>query len=170
MWNWFSVCFFFAQGPPLYSFTYVSKYSCPSTRLRDSSDLTQGLWHTPPPCFSPPPKRHTSPFKCGGKWRTLTTLLYRKDLMHRAEPNKDASVLFWPLLERTTGRRSFNKTDQIGWPTEHTYTSLHGKMVYSIGQRDFMMQKRESARVSHWHSHWFALTQQLQDISMKLAV
>lgn len=39
-------CVFFAQGPPLYSFTYVSKYSCPSTRLKDSSTLTQALRDT----------------------------------------------------------------------------------------------------------------------------
>lgn len=74
-------CVFSAQGPPLNSFTYVSKYSCPSTRLKYSSSLTQALRHSrlqsffPPQLILFPKKAHAAVFT-----QEKVTHLNRKEL------------------------------------------------------------------------------------------
>lgn len=85
-WNWFSV--FFAQGPPLHSFAYVSKYNCPSTRLKYSSILTHGSSALPRTSAYFFYKILKNDFQKGAhrrylrskEWLTWTTLLYRKHL------------------------------------------------------------------------------------------
>lgn len=83
MWNWFSVCVCvcFAQGPPLYSFTYVSKYSCPSTRLKYNSTLTlltlrrtrtHSFWK-----MTSKRKDTVCPLLRSRKWRTWITIPQR---------------------------------------------------------------------------------------------
>lgn len=95
-------CVFFAQGPPLYSFTYVSKYSCPSTRLKGSSTLNQAprrteiLWTNTNAHFAP--FSFFSFFFTQQKVTHLSTLLC-KDPNLSLTIKRESVQLFYPVVK-----------------------------------------------------------------------
>lgn len=105
-------CVFFAQGPPLYSFTYVSKYSCPSTRLKDSSTLTQALRDTHTHTTTEPfyTKRHTSPLLYAVESDAPETLYYTAKISNvPAQPFPLTLNMYYIYYISALCVRAFNK-------------------------------------------------------------